>query len=158
MHKNRDHFYVILMFAVTSYTVHSNMKISYTIHTTRHITLKCALWEMYNHRYVSKVYLYSHDIYKGSMHNKRFIILCVESSFRRWEPLCYSVVFRGDLKDKAFFSNIFQFYLIALTQHFKEDLSEIVNSRAIFSKCFLLLKFTLQQDLLYRHQLFHSSA
>lgn len=76
MHKNRDHFYVILMFAVTSYTVHSKMKICYTIHTTRHITLKCSLWEkMYNHRYVSKVYLYSHDIYKGSMHNKRFIIL-----------------------------------------------------------------------------------
>lgn len=45
MHKNRDHFYVILMFAVTSYTVHSKMRICYTIHTTRHITLKCSLWE-----------------------------------------------------------------------------------------------------------------
>lgn len=45
MHKNRDHFYVILMFAVTSYTVHSKMKICYIIHTTRHITLKCSLWE-----------------------------------------------------------------------------------------------------------------
>lgn len=40
-----DHFYVILMFAVTSYTVHSKMKICYIIHTTRHITLKCSLWE-----------------------------------------------------------------------------------------------------------------
>lgn len=31
--------------------------------------------KMYNHRYVCKVYLYSHDIYKAFMHNKRFIIL-----------------------------------------------------------------------------------
>lgn len=74
--QNRDHFYVILMFAVTSYTVHSKIKNCYTIHITRHITLKCSLWEkciiigMY-----LKVYLYSHDIYEESMHNKRFIIL-----------------------------------------------------------------------------------
>lgn len=41
---------------------------------------------MYNHRYVSKVYLYSHDIYKGSMHNKRFIIL---------NQVCSRVLFFG---------------------------------------------------------------
>lgn len=43
---------------------------------------------MYNHRYVSKVYLYSHDIYKGSMHNKRFIILnqvCSRVLFFVWQ-------------------------------------------------------------------------
>ncbi len=39
----RDHFLCNLMFAVTSYTVHSKTKICYSIHTTRHITLKCSL-------------------------------------------------------------------------------------------------------------------
>lgn len=80
MHKT-DHFYVILMFAVTSYTVHSKMKICYTIHTTRHITLQCSLWEKC---IIIDMYLYSHDIYKGSMHNKRFIILCPASSLYTW--------------------------------------------------------------------------
>lgn len=72
----RDHFYVILMFAVTSYTVHSK-KINllyYTYYQTYHFTM-FVMGNLYNHRYVSKVYLYSHDIYKGSMHNKRFLIL-----------------------------------------------------------------------------------
>lgn len=71
-----DHFYVILMFAVTSYTVHSKKRnlLYSTYYQTYHFTM-FVMGNLYNHRYVSKVYLYSHDIYKGSMHNKIFLIL-----------------------------------------------------------------------------------
>ncbi len=69
------------MFAVTSYTVHSKTKICYSIHTTRHITLKCSLSD----RKCIIIYIYIYMYLKcvcivmistdGSMHNKRFIIL-----------------------------------------------------------------------------------
>lgn len=82
-----DHFYVILMFAVTSYTVHSKKRnlLYYTYYQTYHFTM-FIMGKMYNHRYVSKVYLYSHDTYKRSMHNKRFIILHHGWSF---EPVLF---------------------------------------------------------------------
>lgn len=64
-------------FNVCSYLIHRTFQkdlLYYTYYQTYHFTM-FVMGKMYNHRYVSKVYLYSHDIYKGSMHNKRFIIL-----------------------------------------------------------------------------------
>lgn len=74
-------------FNVCSYLIHRTFQnenlLYYTYYQTYHFTM-FVMGKMYNHRYVSKVYLYSHDIYKGSMHNKRFIILCPASSLYMW--------------------------------------------------------------------------
>lgn len=64
-------------FNVCCYLIHSTFQneICYmTYYQTYHFKM-FAMGKLYNHRYVSKVYLYSHDISNGSMHNKRFIIL-----------------------------------------------------------------------------------
>lgn len=75
MHKNRP---FLCNFNVCSYLIHRTFQnkdlLYYTYYQTYHFKM-FAMGKMYNPRYVSKVYLYSHDIYNGSMHNKRFIIL-----------------------------------------------------------------------------------
>lgn len=64
-------------FNVCCYLIHSTFQneICYmTCYQTYHFKM-FTMGKLYNHRCVSKVYLYSHDISNRSMHNKRFIIL-----------------------------------------------------------------------------------